>query len=44
MQLFDLSKDVGEEEDMANARVDVEAQVVRYVGEAQVPDPRWSVR
>ena len=44
MQLFEVSKDVGEEKDLANAREDIVAQAVRYMNEAHVPDPRWSVR
>jgi len=44
VQLFDLSNDVGEERDLANERKDVAAQAVRYMDEAHVPDPRWSVR
>jgi arylsulfatase A-like enzyme len=44
VQLFDLAKDVAEEKDLAKARADVVAQAVRYMDEAHVPDPRWSVQ
>jgi len=44
VQLFDLSKDVGEEKDLASAREDIVVQAVRCMDEAHVPDPRWSVR
>jgi uncharacterized sulfatase len=44
LQLFDLSSDVGEEEDLATASPDLVAQAARYMDEAHVPDPAWSVR
>jgi uncharacterized sulfatase len=44
VQLFDLAKDVGEEEDLAASRKDLVARAERYMDEAHVPDPRWSVR
>ena len=44
VQLFDLSKDVGESEDLATARKDLVARAARYMDEAHVPDPLWTVR
>jgi uncharacterized sulfatase len=44
VQLFDLSKDVGEEKDLAASRRDLVTRAARYMDEAHVPDPRWSVR
>jgi uncharacterized sulfatase len=44
VQLFDLSKDLGEEKDVANVREDIVAQAVRYMNEAHVPDARWSAQ
>ncbi len=44
VQLFDLSKDVGESEDLAAARKDLVARAARYMDEAHVPDPLWTVR
>jgi arylsulfatase A-like enzyme len=44
VQLFDLSRDVGEESDLAASREDLVARAERYMDEAHVPDPRWSVR
>ncbi len=44
VQLFDLSKDIGEEKDLAASRKDLVARAEGYMDEAHVPDPRWSVR
>ena len=44
VQLFDLAKDVGESEDLAAARKDLVARAARYMDEAHVPDPLWTVR
>jgi uncharacterized sulfatase len=44
VQLFDLSKDVGEEKDLAPLRKDLVETAESYMDEAHVPDPRWSVR
>ena len=44
VQLFDLSKDVGESEDLAAVRKDLVARAVRHMDEAHVPDPLWTVR
>ena len=44
VQLFDLSKDVGESEDLAAARKDLVARAARLMDEAHVPDPVWTVR
>ncbi|HSD28645.1 MAG TPA: sulfatase-like hydrolase/transferase, partial [Vicinamibacteria bacterium] len=43
-QLFDLSKDVGEEKDLAASRKELVERAERYMDEAHVPEPRWSVR
>jgi arylsulfatase A-like enzyme len=44
VQLFDLSKDVGENEDLAAARQDLVARASKYMDDAHVPDPLWTVR
>jgi uncharacterized sulfatase len=44
LQLFDLSKDVGETADLASARPDLAARAARCMDEAHVPDPVWEVR
>jgi uncharacterized sulfatase len=44
VQLFDLGRDVAEEKDLAAGHPDIVAQAVRYMDEAHVPDPRWTVR
>jgi hypothetical protein len=44
LQLFDLSKDVGEATDLASARPDVAARAARHMDEAHLPDPAWEVR
>jgi arylsulfatase A-like enzyme len=44
LQLFDLSKDVGEGTDLASARPEIAARAARYLDEAHVPDPAWEVR
>jgi hypothetical protein len=44
VKLFDLSKDVGEEKDLAASRKELVARAERYMDEAHVPDPRWSLR
>jgi len=44
VQLFDLSKDAGEEKDLAGARKDLVARAERYMDGAHVPDPVWTVR
>jgi uncharacterized sulfatase len=43
VQLFDLSTDVGEAQDLAASRKDLVERAARYMDEAHVPDPRWSV-
>ena len=44
VQLFDLSSDVGEDEDLAATRPDLVARAARYMDEAHVPDPVWTVQ
>jgi arylsulfatase A-like enzyme len=44
VQLFDLAKDLAEETDLAKTRADVVTRAVRYMDEAHVPDPRWTVQ
>jgi endoglucanase len=43
VQLHDLATDVGETEDLAARRPDLVARAVRFMDEAHVPDPRWTV-
>jgi uncharacterized sulfatase len=43
VELFDLAHDVGEETDLAARRKDLVARAVRYMDEAHVPDPAWTV-
>jgi len=43
VQLFDLSKDVGEVTDLAAGRPEIAARAVKYMDEAHVPDPAWTV-
>jgi uncharacterized sulfatase len=44
VRLFDLSKDVGENEDLAAARKELVARAAQHMDEAHVPDPFWTVR
>jgi uncharacterized sulfatase len=44
VQLFDLMTDLGETKDLAPVRPDLVARAVRYMDEAHVPDPLWTVR
>jgi hypothetical protein len=44
VQLFDLEADLGETKDLAPVRPDLVARAVRYMDEAHVPDPLWTVR
>jgi uncharacterized sulfatase len=44
VELFDLMTDLGETNDLAPARPDLVARAVRYMDEAHVPDPLWTVR
>jgi arylsulfatase A-like enzyme len=44
VQLFDLSKDLGEANDLAAAEPGLAARAARYMDEAHVPDPAWTVR
>jgi hypothetical protein len=44
VQLFDLSKDVGEGTDRATERPQIAARAAKYKDEAHVPDPAWTVR
>jgi len=44
IRLYDLASDLGEEKDLAAARKDLVARAVRYMDEAHVPDPVWTVR
>jgi uncharacterized sulfatase len=44
VRLFDLSKDLGEANDLAAAEPGLAARAARYMDEAHVPDPAWTVR
>ena len=44
LQLFDLSRDVGETNDLADVRRDVAGRAASYLNAAHVPDPLWVVR
>jgi uncharacterized sulfatase len=44
IRLYDLASDLGEERDRAAERKDLVAQAARYMDEAHVPDPAWTVR
>lgn len=43
VQLYDLAKDVGERNDLADANPRVVKQAVAYMDEAHADDPRWPV-
>lgn len=44
IELYDLSVDLGETNDVANEHPDVIREMKRIMEEAHEPDPRWSVR
>jgi arylsulfatase A-like enzyme len=44
VQLFDLSKDVGETNDLARQYPDIIKQALTYLDEAHKDDPNWQVR
>jgi uncharacterized sulfatase len=44
VQLFDLSRDIGETDDLAAVRCDVAERAARYLDAAHVPDPLWVAR
>lgn len=44
VQLFDLSKDVGETNNLAAQYPDIVKQAIGYLNEAHVDDPNWQVR
>jgi arylsulfatase A-like enzyme len=44
IRLYDLGHDPGEVTDLAAERKDLVARASRYMDEAHVPDPRWTVR
>lgn len=39
-----VSKDLAEETDLAGVRPDIAARAAKYMEEAHVPDPAWTVR
>src|SRR5262249_31257131 len=43
VQLYDLSVDVGEQNDLAAAQPEVVKRAVAMMGQAHVPDPKWQV-
>jgi len=44
VELYDLSKDLGETTDVADAHPDIVAKAVAMMEKAHVPDPAWKVR
>jgi len=44
VQLYDLTADIGEQNDLAASRPELVARAARYMDEAHVEDPRWTVR
>jgi arylsulfatase A-like enzyme len=44
VQLYDLAKDLGEANNIADAHADVVKQAAAYMDEAHVDDPMWQVR
>jgi uncharacterized sulfatase len=44
VQLFDLSRDLGERTDLAANRPDIVARAARYMDAAHVDDPKWQVQ
>ena len=44
VQLFDLAKDIGETNNLANQHPDIVKQAMGYLNEAHVDDPNWQVR
>jgi uncharacterized sulfatase len=44
VELYDLSKDLAEQQDLAMQRPDIVEQAVRFLDTAHVPDPRWPPR
>ncbi|MFN7930123.1 MAG: arylsulfatase [Blastocatellia bacterium] len=44
VQLFDLSKDVGEQHDLAATNPQLVQRAIAYMNEARRDDPRWQVR
>lgn len=44
IRLYDLTSDLGEVRDLSAHRKDLVARAARYMDEAHVPDPVWSVR
>lgn len=43
VELFDLSKDIGEENNLASEKPEIVAQAVKYLDEAHVDSPHWKV-
>jgi hypothetical protein len=44
VQLFDLAKDLGETNNLADANPQIVQQAIAYMNEAHVDDPMWQVR
>jgi arylsulfatase A-like enzyme len=44
VQLFDLAKDLGETNNLADANPQIVQQAIAYMNEAHVEDPMWQVR
>ncbi len=42
--LYDLSQDLGEENDIAGQHPEIVAKAEQFMNEAHVPDPKWNVR
>src|SRR5690606_19465657 len=43
LELYDLSKDLAEEHDVASAHPEIVARLKEAIAEAHVPNPRWTV-
>jgi arylsulfatase A-like enzyme len=44
IELYDLSRDVGEKHDLASENPDLVAQATKYMEQARVDDPNWPMR
>ncbi len=44
VQLYDLAKDIGEQNNIADANPEIVKQAIAYMNEAHVDDPMWQVR
>jgi arylsulfatase A-like enzyme len=44
IELYDITEDLAEQNDVAKANPEVVLRARRYFGEAHTPDPRWQYR